>query len=418
MDLSRTGALLDDEIAAEEIIREMRREFSPALFGSVVVKSRDLALERGIYVVKAILWALADAGLDLRQIEPGHGIGHIVRDYANGLVMLKDLAADPRDIFIGFIAGVLHDAGCAVVPRYSESKRVIRHAEAIAILLHEVFADNRVDLNDAEQILVQYAVAAHTHYLKPFEVKGQDGRPRVLEPYVDLYENGKPILAVWIPIWIDRLDCSGPCFPARHFLTLSHDHEDFDGKSFYGVNFADHMRPIIRTAEEIKAAGGARTMLEHLKMFADLQTNLAMVSRRDAMARDLNDIIESTFTRTAVRADDCMDEMAYGRFADFLGHNIEPTELGRQAAALLGKRFMELDSQTRGKWLNAFWCMEQRYLIWSEMTLGALDMHFPDYLELPGIGNIDDILSPHESWTAPDDGTDGDDEIVSYSHIP
>lgn len=134
---------------------------------------------------------------------------------------------------MGLVAGTLHDVGCALVEHYAETQRVVRHAEGGALLLQEILP--RLLLSEKQKILICYAVAAHTHYLKPQTV-GED----TIEPYLDTSE-GEPLWGILFTRWVDRLDCNGAGFVGRHYLTLARAHQDFDGKQFYGIEFAEHL---------------------------------------------------------------------------------------------------------------------------------------------------------------------------------
>lgn len=400
--------LASDEKLAWEKILKLRSDFHPELVSKVRVRSKEEALERGVRIIKSIFHKLQTLGIDLRQIEPGHGIGHIIgRDYINALVLAKNLDADPKEIFIGLISGAVHEIGTALVDRYADSKRAVRHGEMGAILLDRIFSDKEFSrkLNRAEKILICYAVAAHTHYLKPMDVTCEDSVIRRVEPYIDAYPNGQPILAVWIARWIDRLDLNGPAFVGRHFLTLSRTHSDLDGNNFYSLVFANHMLPLLREEKEIKAGGGNRTMLEHLVMYAGSQKNEsaygkhdfgAMVALRDAQTKRLWRIIEAV-QKKELTFDAMQEEIILTAWTAFLGGNIEPTDKGVITAMRLKEEFKKLDGESRRAWLNGFIATMKEYIGWANEILDMAEEFPPEWFYINTTG-IKQFINPLWSW--------------------
>lgn len=379
LDLNAIKKLIENPEKALEILHNLDANFRLGLISEINVNTTEEAIERGVELISLFHERIASLGISLEEIEPGHGIGHITRDRLNAIILARELDADPRDIFVGIVAGAIHDIGVTLVERYAESKRVIRHAEAGAILLYYALSDPIFyrKTNRAERILISYAVVAHTHYLKAMDVNCEDNIVRRIEPYTDIYPDGSPILAVWFARWIDRLDINGPGFVGRHFLTLLMAHLDFDGKNFYSVTFANHMRPILRSEEEIKAQGGARTMLEHLYMFASTQNNAspygkhdfgAMIVMRDAQTKRLKRIINAVLQNER-KFDQAQKEKILTAWTAFLYSNIEPTQKASQTAINLKYEFEKLDENTQNAWLNGFIATMEEYAEWSEWIL-------------------------------------------------
>lgn len=391
--------LLSNEELCWREIQELRASFNLDLFSEVAVNRREEALARGVNTVREALKILGSSGINLKEMEPGHGIGHLTRDYVNALRLTSALDGDPKHLFIGLVSGTLHDIGCASVDRYEESERAVRHAEASAILLNQIFKESSLGLNTSEQILIRYALAGHTNYLRPTDVTCKDGVTRRIEPYADIYES-KPILGIHLPRWIDRLNFCDPSFVGRHYLTLSREHSDYGEKGFYSVKFEEHMRPLFRTNEEIKAAGGNRTMLEHLNMFAQSQNNQSvygqydygeMVNLRDAYKERLLRIIEAVRTREITP-----QEKISNRWTVFLAKNIEPTDLGRKTANQLKKMFENLPAETQMAWANGFWQTMKEYVEWSEPILNFLNKIPKEWRCLPSIAeDVRKIIDPN-----------------------
>ena len=318
---------------------------------------------QGATVALEIIDRLGEQGLDFETADPGHGVGHFARDYVHALMLFSRLAADPSDAFIGFVAGVCHDLGCCVVPRYAEANHAVRHAEACALVLRQLFDANPCGLNEAEQRLVEYSVASHTHYLRPANLTCADGEKRLVEPWLDADDNS-PFWPVWFTRWVDRLDTNGPFFPGRHFLTLYKVHEDFDGKSHFSVEFSAHMRPLLRTKEE--RGNDAQTMLEHMEMFVQSQNSDSPYGKhdygemqvlRDGQSDDLKRIIQCVLAMTDERHHVGYALSPSGGISllnDWFAKCVEPSRKGREVArALLGQLLRE-DKKTTLSWLFAF----------------------------------------------------------------
>jgi hypothetical protein len=362
--------------------------------------------------VKEVLTGLAENGVNLYSAEPGHAIGHWVRDYVHALRLCSGLDVELAHAFIGFLGGTLHDIGCSIVPRYQDSKRVVRHAEAGALLLLDLFAKDDCGLNGAEQILVAYAVAAHTHYLRPATVVCADGETRVIEPYKDLDDEGKPIFGVWIARWVDRLDTSGPAFVGRHFLTLVDTHEDFAGAAgFQTIEFAPHMRPLLRDKPD-----GPQTMTEHLRMFANSQATKppyglhdfgAMETMRDTRRAQLERIIAAT--QDAPSNILARQEKILHAWTLFLAINVEPSLKGLRVATRLSQMFEKLDEASRAGWLSGFVQCMIEYDEWARSAIPDRWNHqFAGWWNLPGIhASVDSLITVDPAWTGID--VDSDD---------
>jgi hypothetical protein len=377
----------------------MRAKFSPGCVTLARVKTREQAVERAVSTLQAILYECSALGFDLQDIDPGHGPGHLARDYMNALRLFSELDARPQDIFIGLLGGVLHDFGLCVIPRYEESQRAIRHGEAAALLVDALIenAEHRFGLSKEEQIAVTYVIAAHTHYLKPMEVECTDGVMRKIEPYPDM--NGdEPIWAVWFTRWVDRLDCNGPCFLGRHYLTLIDDHEDYGSDGFYAVKYGPHMQPTV-------GGDGPRTMLAHMRMFLGSQTNESpygkydfgrMVELREEHSARLSVILE--YCDPAIPADSpALVAAVLQTWTRFLCTNIEPTMKGAAVAQALQEQFAALNPEAQWAWSRAFSMCMRQYCLWTAGMETFMDTVPAAWRVLPGVSEdvVAGVLRPN-----------------------
>jgi len=384
-------------------ILDLRAGFSLELFNEINVSSDNESMERGIEIVQDIFYKANEIGFNFQRTDPGHGQGHAVRDYVNSLTMVGSLRVNPRHKFVGFVGGVIHDIGCVLVDRYDEKNRAVRHAEAGALFVDSLLEES---VSPIEKLLITYSVAAHTHYRASSRIKCRDGEERVVDPYQDV-DGDKPILGVWIPRWVDRLDCSGAAFVGRHYLTLTEEHEDFDGHNFFEVSFSKYMRPLFRDREN---RNDGQTMGEHLKMFADSQTNEspygvhdfgAMVVERDAQAGRLNRILETV--RTPSPMSDARIIEIRSAWGYFLRENVEPSSSIYSLTEKLDEMFGRLGEDERIAWSNGFLSAMKEYVGWANQKDRGLreirDKYGASTLKLPGI--TDDLvkyIAPKESW--------------------
>lgn len=396
--------LISDDARTYDAILGLRGAFSTSRFDDVRAPTREAAIRRGIEVIHAALAAYGGLGIKVETMDPGHGVGHLARDYVNGLLLAQNVNASPQHLFVGLIGGVLHDFGNAVVFRYEEGKRVARHAEAGAVLFNEM--TKGLDINEAERTLIAHSIAGHTHYLAPLTVNSADGIERTLQPYQDKDSQGQPLMGMWLPRWIDRLDCNGPTFPGRHYLTLTSPRPEFDGEKFYQSSLVSALSPSLRGLAEIKTPGApVRSMREHLRMFARSQSNNsaygqyddeAMREMRDAHTTIINAIVGAVDSDASLTSADITSSM--NRWTTFMHRNVEPSVLGRNAAHRLREMVDTLDDTSRKAWASGFDQAMHSYVPWAREKLARIEeLSLPDKDHVLPLVNLDirDVLEPH-----------------------
>jgi len=382
-------------------VKTMRMRFETTsavgLIDEVDAGSKEEAIGRAVRTAHRILSLLKEMGVKFDEVEPSHGIGHLIRGYLHALRLAKGMEVEPKQLFIGMLGGIFHDIlGCIMVKRYDENKRAVRHAEGGGIFLH--YLGSNVSLSLMERLIGFYGVAAHTHYLKPITVLCEDGVNRESTPYVDLDEFGKPIMCIHLTRWTDRLDVNGPTFFGRHFLTPEESHKDFDGENYYSVKFQNHMNPFPRNEEEIKNSG-YKTMREHITMFAKSQNNQSpygkydygiMSEIRDSYTARLLRII-SAFDGSEKFSDDQKTALRK-KWKQWLIHNIEPNKNTEFVAENLDRMFLSLNNKIKDRWYNVFSVVLQEYAGWAKDMLSAIEDFPEEYFLLPVLGDVRKIL--------------------------
>jgi hypothetical protein len=416
---------LDDETRTYRQVLWIRASVEPrlkTLLKDVRAKDRHEAMARAVGILQSVLKTFCKT-LDMNNADAGHGAGHVVADYLNALRLFSRLDLDPKEILIGFLGGVLHDLGCAIMKRYQETDHAVRHAEMGGLLADDALRAK--DLNEAERLLTVYAIMAHTHYLKPSLVgMGKPASERrtaderqdpihCIVPYVDLLPDGAPFTPVWCTRWVDRLDCNGPRLPARHYLTLAEDHEDLTGLSFSFLKFDEQMKPLQQSQ------AGHPTLLSHLYLYHNTQNNHSSYGEWDSSPMaDLRDRYSEHLYRICRAVEDGKsvsqpnEETVLRCWTNFLGDNAEPTPKGRAVAVALEERFRRLPDPQRIPWLAGFWQTLREYKVWSNRLTQELqdlidlkDLE-EDWLKLaiPGVSDGSDVrelIRPFPTWTVP-----------------
>ena len=394
--------ILKDEESAYQRVLEIRSQFRPELFAEAsfaLPKDREYAFAYSSDITLRILSYLEVAGIPFNQADPGHGIGHWIRDLINAHLLLEKLEFEPVHILTGMAGGALHDIGCAFVPRYNEPSTPLRHAEVSGLVLDQIFSECDFGLTRAQRLLIQWAVMAHTLYSVPQKVMWR-GREFITEPYLDLDKDQKPLYGIWIARWVDSFEAHGSeTFPARHWITLSEEHKDFNDRQFFAVKFSEHVRLILRTQEEIERDHGKYTMLEHLRR---LNNDQATIHRKHDFGRTLK-IMETKrermrgFLRGVTEPLKLFTEKERVRIAErwtsFLSNVIEPSQAGLNAAGKLEKMFFSLDSKIQNAWCNGFEIAIRDYKEWRKGLVRVFDRRglTLDLYNLPFVG--DSIIS-------------------------
>lgn len=161
----------------------------------------------------------------IKNLPSGHGEGHFARDLVNLTMLLHDpeakaLYGDSVELTVGMLAGLFHDIGNSVVGRYDDAVRSAGHAEVGAYLFGEM-AKDIVPPHILK--LVEYSMAAHTHYPKDADKPDKNGKLKRAYAGKDgivADADGKHRSAIWIARQTDRQDLlQGLPIIVRHIET-------------------------------------------------------------------------------------------------------------------------------------------------------------------------------------------------------
>jgi hypothetical protein len=237
-------------------------------------------------VTEAVLNKLNTAFLPfIDQMPPGHDRGHISRDLLASLYLYhssKDNVFYQSDAAAGLFAGIYHDIGTSIIPRYQDNQYGAGHAETGSYLFWQV-SEGLIGENTRK--LACYAIAAHTNYLNDISVNIPSGYTRkVYWDNLRQSDNGKLIgAAVHLARCSDRTDTNGISFIFRHINAhmdaLQSGGQEFHGDQWVSINrdsLVQVLTPVIRD-NPIKPL----TTLEHVSNFAKSNNGQTPYSEKD-----------------------------------------------------------------------------------------------------------------------------------------
>ncbi len=321
----------------------------------------------------------------IANTSPGHDVNHIRRDSLHGLAFATGDSFvkngfSQSDINACVLGSIYHDIGNSVVRRYEDTKYINGHAEVGAY----IFFQNSGDLLEENlKKLTAYAIAAHTHYLKPISVKEPfDPKKNERQPYwYDIFypnDDNKPCgLAPIITRFSDRLENNGNILVARTFAAYADAAEtggyDLEGKEgFFEIN-----REKLRTLFSPEVREGKNTpptILEHALMYAGSNFGNSHYSKDDHMFP----LIRELMTIKTMQVDKLVKIVTSG--VDTMNYSELPAEAIikdtlRQVSGsknflrswnVLAMVWEELNPETQLKWKNGFKYIQESYPDWLE----------------------------------------------------
>jgi hypothetical protein len=343
----------------------------------------------------------------IKVCPPGHDPFHIYRDLLSGLALTNSdpfvaKAAFKSDVAASILGETFHDIGNAITHRYDDRKRRAGHAEIGAWLFFHATEDL---LPESIGLLAAYAIAAHTHYLKPLPVQEPEGFER--QPYwygimfVD-NDNDKPYgFAPFLTRFADRLDTNGVTHFCRHLVATA-DAVESGGHDLTGDTFFEMNRKALMTLLKPELRRGRHTpptTLEHCRNFALSNFGGGPYSRDDNRFPVMTELmwIKVSQTNRLIRIvtkeeidQICPSKKSAEKWVAYVLRNISGSPHFDRSWKVLLEAWESLDDQTQHKWLLGFDYILEAYHEWLE-TLVEFASANEEYLPL--IEKIMDDLS-------------------------
>jgi hypothetical protein len=309
----------------------------------------------------------------------GHSKAHVMRDVINLSLLYSDPEIqrkyDRVELMVGTLAGIFHDIGNAVQERYDDTKRFAGHAETGAYLFGKIAEDL---LEDAPNMLklIQYSIAAHTHYDHDITIKKTIDGTEITEvrksytPY-DTVE-GKDKQGIWLTRKADRLDLLFPLI-LRHALTKTVPTADYSGEGeFHEANideiqgFKLQFSTKNRTENERKKthtkAEQTPSVIEHVNILFKSFFDKKNIYTKYDTSYFTNKLIKPTekdlkmFTDavTGKWVSPLTEQAQKGAFEDFyiMCHVFEPGKDINLAIDQFRQKFPQLTAEERLRWAN------------------------------------------------------------------
>jgi hypothetical protein len=304
--------------------------------------------------------------------KPGHDLGHLNRDLLSGAAIS---GTDPyaakaygNDAIAAFFGAAYHDIGVGIWPRYQDYFWECGHAEIGAWLFYHL---TEKYLPEHLRRLVAYAIAAHTHQLKPVKTKLDFER----QPWVDhLFENdGHPVgVSIWITRFSDRLDTNGITLFCRHIIAnvegARQEGRDFTGGSWYELNkksLSYLLKPDTVISEE-----NMPSTLKHMENFANSAKNATPYSQHDNQFPVMKEFISYKILQTETLIDIVRHQTGKPDFPKFRRF-IMRMSLSPIIVSTLNdveKLWNDLTPDEQSHWARGFTYAEETYPEWLEIV--------------------------------------------------
>jgi hypothetical protein len=312
---------------------------------------------------------------------PGHDPFHILRDLLAGLALVNSdpfvaKAAFKGDIVASILGGTFHDIGNAVTHRYDDRRRKVGHAEIGAWLFYNTTMDL---VPGGIGLLTAYAIAAHTHYLKPLKVQEPEGFER--QPYwygIEFVDGDKDKPYGFAPIltrFADRLDTNGVTHFCRHLLAtadaIEAGGEDLTGDTFFEINreaLLALFKPEVRRGKHTPP-----TTLEHIRNFALSNFGGGPYSRDDHLFPVMTELMWIKVSQTnrliQVVTKEGVDMSDFSRkkaksYAIFVLRNLSGSPHFDRSWDVLLEAWETLDNPAQGSWFKGFDYILRAYFEW------------------------------------------------------
>lgn len=307
--------------------------------------------------------------------KPGHDTGHLYRDYLSGAAITGTdsyaAKAYPNDSTAAFFGAAYHDLGNSIVFRFQDYLWECGHAEVGAWLFYKL---TEKFLPESTRRLTAYAIAAHTHMLKPVETKVGFTR----QPWVDhLFENeSHPVgVSIWITRFADRLDTNGVTLLCRHIIATiegsRQEGRNFSGTEWYEVN-EDALNILLKP--DTILSGTTPSALKHLENFANSAKNITPYSQHDDQFPIMKDFMNYKVKQSETLIDIVKNQTGkadFNKFRRFVAQ-MSLSPIITSTINDVEKLWDKLTPEEQSHWGPAFDYIEKSYSEWLEYLHGKI----------------------------------------------
>jgi len=327
---------------------------------------------------------------------PGHDINHIRRDALAGLALATGdpflkTAFSEADIQAAILGAVFHDIGTAIFKRYEDNTRPNAHAEIGAYIFWKT---SEGIINEDVRKLAAYAIAAHTHFLKPIPVKEPQGYERQPYWYEIFYpEEGKPCgLAPIITRFSDRLDVNGASHTVRTMMANADASEtggqEFAGEAgFFEINKNSLTALFYPYVREEKPK--PQSALEHTLMFADSNFGNSVYSRDDHLfplmgelmkirAEQIHELIKIVSTPPDMME---FDENRAKSLVKTVMFQISGSKNLERSWNVLAQVWDNLNPEVQARWVNGFKYIQGSHRSWVLTLKNKVEGEYQDFAD-------------------------------------
>lgn len=299
------------------------------------------------------------------DMPPGHDKGHMLRGLLASLYLnhsTKEQIRYQSDASAGLLAGIYHDIGTSVIPRYLDNKFGAGHAEVGSYLFWQV---SEGILGENTRKLVCYAITAHTHYLDDINIEVPQNYIKT-KYWDDISQDkeGKLVgpVAVHCARRADRPDTNGVNFIYRHIIahmnasqSEGHEFQDDHWVKMNQDSLGQALNPIIR-----EKPTPPLTAIEHVLRFAGSNDATTPYSEKDYLfpgfqkilsleLSQLRGFIDSIDNPSLVLPDDSPHLLL--TYKDFL-YKISKSNSStfEQTWSTFEKNWLTLDEENKQRW--------------------------------------------------------------------
>jgi len=305
------------------------------------------------------------------QGKPGHDTGHLLRDFLSGSAIS---GTDPyaakaytNDRTAAFFGAAYHDIGNSIAFRFQDYFWECGHAEVGAWLFYRL---TEKFLPEHIRRLTAYAIAAHTHLLKPVETKIGFTRPVWVDHLFET-DGGRPVgISIWITRFADRLDTNGVTLLCRHIIATiegsRQEGRNFSGQDWYEIN--KKALDILLTPDTV-IEGTTPSALKHLENFADSAKNITPYSQHDAkfpvMKEFMNYKVQQSEKLIHIVKTQT-DKADFNKFRRFVAR-MSLSPIITSTLNDVEKLWIELTPEEQSHWGPAFDYIEKSYVEWLQI---------------------------------------------------